>query len=68
MGIQPGSHRRPAQRQLAQVRQALLQMTTIVLQHGHPAGKLLPEGQRRGILKVGAADFDNIAEAFGFLA
>ena len=38
-----------------------------MLQHGYPAGDLLTEGQRRRILQMGAAYFDNIAEGNGFI-
>ncbi len=66
MGIQPGTHRRTAQRQLCYVRQALFDMLEVMLQHRHPAGDFLPEGQRRSVLQVGTANLDDIAKGAGF--
>ncbi len=37
-------------------------MLQIVFQHRHPAGNLLAERQRRGVLQVRTANFNDIAE------
>ncbi|MNT00042.1 hypothetical protein D3C72_1344590 [compost metagenome] len=66
MGVQPRPHRRTAQRQLREVRQAMVDMLEVVLQHRHPAGDLLPEGQRRGVLQMGTTNFDDVSERLRF--
>ena len=41
MSIQPGPHRRPAQRQLGEMRLAGVKMLQVMVQHRHPAGDFL---------------------------
>src|SRR5712691_13266398 len=38
----------------------------IAVEHIDVAGKFLAEGKRRGVLQMGAADFDDVGEFLGF--
>ncbi len=67
MGVKPGAHRGAPQCQLRQVRQAVVDMAQIVLEHRYPAGDLLAESQRRGILQMGSANFNDIGERLRFI-
>ena len=42
-------------------------MLQVMFQHRHPAGNLLAERQRRGVLQVRTANFDDVAEGLRFL-
>ncbi|CCJ84381.1 conserved hypothetical protein [Cronobacter dublinensis 582] len=66
--IKPGADRRAAERQLRQMRQAVVDMLKIVLKHRHPAGDLLAERQRRGVLQMRTADFHDIGEGARLVA
>ena len=49
------------------MRQAIVDMLKVVLQHCHPAGDLLAERQRRRVLKVRTTNFNDVAEGLRFL-
>ena len=66
-GVQAGAHGRAAQGQLVQVGQGGLHMGRAVAELGHPARNFLPQRQRRGILQVGAANFDDVGKCGGFI-
>src|SRR5882762_4423182 len=65
MSVEPRAHRGAAQGELAQVRERGANMGNAVVQLRHPAGDLLPERERSGVLQVRAADLDDVLERFG---
>ena len=65
--VEAGAHRGTAQRQLAQVRQRGLHVPDPVIELRHPAADLLPQGERRGVLQVRAADLDDALELLGLV-
>ncbi len=60
--IQPGADRGAAERQLAQMRQAGMQVAVGLLELRHVAGELLAERERRRILQMRAADLHDVLE------
>ncbi len=58
--IEPGADRGATLGELHQWRQRLLDALDAVLDLRRVAGEFLPERQRRGILRVGAADLDDV--------
>src|SRR5256886_10400413 len=40
--------------------------STVTIEKIHIAGKFLADSERRGVLQMGAADFDDVRELFGF--
>ena len=65
--VQAGADGGAAQGQLRQVGQAVADGTQAVIQLGNISGKFLAHGHRRGVHKVGAADFDHLHEFFRLL-
>ena len=65
MRVEPGAHGGAAQRELAEVGQRRLDVLEAVVELRDVAGELLAQGQRRGVLQVGPADLDDVAEGFG---
>ena len=65
--VEAGADRRAALGQLHQHRQALLDARDAVLDLLGIAGELLAQGQRRGVLGVGAADLDDARPAPGLV-
>ncbi len=62
MGVEPGAHGRAALRQRPDFRQCRLDPVNSEGDLRLVAGELLPQRQRRGVLRVGAADLDDIGE------
>ncbi len=62
VGVEPGSHRGPAQRQLVYLGQDGLHAGAGVIELGDVAGELLAQGHGRRVLEVGAADLDHLGE------
>src|SRR5205814_9417524 len=65
MSVEPRSHRSAAQGELAQVRERSTNVGDAVVELRHPAGDLLPERERGRVLKMSAADLDDVLERFG---
>ena len=63
--VEPGAHRRAAQRQLAHVRQRRLDVRPRVRELRRIAGELLAERQRRRVLQMRAADLDDVGKGLG---
>ena len=64
-GINAGADSGAALRQIIKFRQHGLNASYAVFHHGDIAGKLLPQSQRRGVLRVGASDFDDVLKCLG---
>src|SRR3546814_10758040 len=61
--VQPGADRRAALGELVETRQGALDARDAVFHLRRVAGEFLPQGQRRRVLRVGAADLDDLLEA-----
>ncbi len=64
--VQPGADRRAAGRELVQAGKGLLDACEGVADLHGITGPLLPDGERDGVLQVGAADLDDLAPFVGF--
>ena len=64
MRVQPRAHRSSADGEVVESVEHLLQALDVALQQTGPSAELLSEGQRNGILQVGAADFYYVLEFF----
>ena len=62
IGIDPGPHRRAAQRQPAQAYQAIVKAAARTVQLGLPGAEFLAEGQRHRIHQVGAPGLDHLLQ------
>ena len=62
VGVDAGADRRAAERDFLQHRPRLAQPVEAVLHHAGVAAEFLAEADRRGVLKVGAADLDHVVE------
>ena len=60
MRIQSGADRSAADGQIVKTLGGQLDALDVALEQARPAGKLLPHGERSGVLQVGAADLYNI--------
>ena len=63
--VQAGADRGAAQRQLVEMRQGVVDRPQGMVELRDVAGELLAQGQRRGVLQVGAADLDDVLERHG---
>ena len=60
--VQTGTDRGAPQRQLTQMGQGGSEVTLPLRELGDPAGDLLTQGERGGVLQVGAANLDKVVE------
>ncbi len=65
--IDASANRRPAQRQLIDMRQRCLEPLQVVSQHRCVAGPLLAKRQQRGVLHVRSPDLDDVFPLFGLV-
>ena len=65
MGVEPGAHGGPAERELQQAGQGLLEPGDAVVELLRPARDLLPERQRRRVHQVRAADLHDVVAGRG---
>src|SRR5258708_19053906 len=65
--VEAGAQGGAADRELAEPRQRSTNRALRLLELRHIAGKLLAESERRGVLQVGAADFDDAREGVALL-
>lgn len=63
--VQAGADGSAPQCQLAQMGQGGSNVALPLFQLGNPTGELLPQGERGGILQVGAANLDDVVEGVG---
>ena len=61
-GVEPGADRRAADRELVQAGERRLDPLHIGVELGDVAAELLAEGERHGVLQVGAADLHDVVE------
>ena len=61
VGVEAGADRRPAERELEQAGERLLEARDAVVELRRPAGDLLAERERRRVHEVGAADLHDVA-------
>ena len=66
VAVEAGADGGAAERQFVEVFERVLQAGEAVVKLGNVAGEFLAEGERGGVLQVGAADFDDGLERFGF--
>ncbi len=64
MGVEPGAHRGATHGQCIDRPQRGVDGAPCQIELGDVARKFLPEGERRGVLQMGAADFDDVGERF----
>ena len=64
--VDAGSDCRSPQREAVDALQRIFNAMQIVAQHSGVARPLLPKGERRSVLHVGAANFDDVAPCIGF--
>ena len=62
MRVQPGADRGSADGQIVKPVEHLLQALDVALQQAGPAAEFLAEGERHGVLQVGAADLHDVVE------
>ena len=65
VGIEAGADRRPAEGELEEAGERLLEAKGAVVELRHPAGDLLPQRERRRVHEVGAADLHDVPEGLG---
>ena len=65
VGIEPGADRRSALRERIELAQRMPEPLDARVHLGRITGKFLSEGQRSGVLQVGAADLDDAGECLG---
>ena len=61
-GVEPGADGGAADGQRVEEGQRGADGGQALIEHGHPAGDLLTQGQRRGVLQVRASDLDDVGE------
>ena len=66
VAVEAGADGGAAERQFVEVFERVLQAGEAVVKLGNVAGEFLAEGERGGVLQVGAADFDDGFKGFGF--
>ena len=66
MSVQPCAHRGAADGEIVKPFGGHLEALDVALQKACPAGKLLPHGERSGVLQVGAANLHNILKFLCF--
>src|SRR6266851_2960290 len=66
MGVKAGADSRAADGQIVEAVESDSDAPAITVKHVDVAGKFLAEGERRGVLEMGAADFYDVSEFSGF--
>src|SRR5437016_11147651 len=66
MGVEAGADGSAADGEIVEAVESDGDAATIAVKHIDVAGKFLAERERRGVLQVGAADFDDVREFFRF--
>ena len=66
MRVQSGAHRGSADSQIVKPVQRLLQTFNVAIEQAGPTAELLSDGQRHGILEMGAANFHHAIEFLRF--
>src|SRR5260370_41004995 len=66
MGIEAGAGGGAADGEIVEAVEGHGDAAAVAVEHVDVAGKFLAEGERRGILQMGAADFYDVCELLGF--
>src|SRR5882757_824800 len=66
MGVEAGADSGAADGQVVESIERLRYAEEVAVEQADPAGKFLFHGERSGVLQMGAADFDDAREFFGF--
>src|SRR5580692_9265457 len=66
MGIEAGADGRAADGQIVEAVESHGDAATVAVEQIDVAGKFLADGERRGVLQMGAADFYDAGEFLGF--
>src|ERR1700757_1141615 len=66
MGVEAGANSGAAGGEVVESIQCLSDSVEVAIEKTDPAGKFLLDGERCGVLQMGAADFDDAGELFGF--
>src|SRR6266567_6320361 len=66
MGVKAGADSRSPDGEIVEAVESDGDAAAIAVKHIDVAGKFLAEGERRGVLEMGAADLDDVRELRGF--
>src|SRR5713226_5969225 len=66
MGVKAGANGGASDGEIVEAVEGDGDAAAVTIEKIHVAGKFLAEGERRGVLQMGAANFDDVRELFGF--